>query len=50
MNAKLIQPLGETEEHLCFVAKRDIEAGDELLFEYGDRRRNVCNQNQWLRH
>ncbi len=53
MNAKLIQTLGETggkEEHLCFVAKRDIEVGEELLFDYGERRRDVCNHFHWLRN
>ncbi len=53
MNAKMIQTLEETEgeeEHLCFIAKRDIQLGEELLFDYGERRREVCKHFQWLRH
>ncbi len=57
MNAKVIQSVEETdyeraeeEEYLCFIAKRDIEEGEELLFDYGERRREVCNHFQWLRH
>jgi histone-lysine N-methyltransferase SETD8 len=35
--------------HLVFFATRDIAAGEELLFDYGDRRPDVVAANPWLR-
>ncbi len=35
--------------HLCFFAKRDIAAGEELLIDYGDRRKDVVAANRWLK-
>ncbi|KRZ75660.1 N-lysine methyltransferase SETD8-B [Trichinella papuae] len=34
--------------HVIFLAKRDIEAGEELLYDYGDRRKNAVEANPWL--
>jgi hypothetical protein len=37
--------------HACFLAKRDIEVGEPLLIDYGERRREVVNApgNAWLK-
>ncbi len=35
--------------HLCFLAKRDIQPGEELLIDYGEKRREVLKENQWLK-
>uniref|UniRef100_A0A915DFH0 [histone H4]-lysine(20) N-methyltransferase n=1 Tax=Ditylenchus dipsaci TaxID=166011 RepID=A0A915DFH0_9BILA len=34
--------------HLIFVAKRNLEVGEELLYDYGDRTPCTVAQNQWL--
>jgi histone-lysine N-methyltransferase SETD8 len=34
--------------HLVLIAKRDIEIGEELLYDYGERRPGVISQNPWL--
>ena len=36
--------------HIVFVAKRDILPGEELLYDYGDRRRDAVIANDWLLH
>lgn len=33
---------------VAMIAKANIEAGDELLFDYGDRGKGVLANNQWL--
>jgi len=38
-----------TRIHVCFFALRDIRAGEELLFEYGDKRRDVVRALPWLK-
>ena len=35
--------------HLCFFAKRNINAGEELLIDYGDRDRTRMEAFPWLR-
>jgi len=35
---------------LILVAKRDIEAGEEVLYDYGDRRKNAIRHHPWLTH
>lgn len=34
---------------VCLFSTRDIEAGEELFFDYGDRRAKVLQDNPWLR-
>uniref|UniRef100_A0A915M461 [histone H4]-lysine(20) N-methyltransferase n=2 Tax=Meloidogyne incognita group TaxID=654580 RepID=A0A915M461_MELJA len=34
--------------HLILVAKRDINIGEELLYDYGERRTEVIAKNPWL--
>ena len=34
--------------HLCFIAKKNIDINEELLYAYGERRRNVIKDNPWL--
>jgi SET domain-containing protein len=46
-NTKLVWDKRADEGHL--VAVRDIGAGEEILFDYGDRRRDVVTDNPWLR-
>ncbi|UKK00202.2 [Histone H3]-lysine(4) N-trimethyltransferase [Theileria orientalis] len=33
---------------LIFIAKRDIDSGEELLVDYGERDPNVIRENPWL--
>ena len=33
---------------IIFKAKMDLEPGTELLFDYGDKRRDVVDANTWL--
>ncbi|CAG7722770.1 unnamed protein product [Allacma fusca] len=35
---------------LILVAKRDIEIGEEILYDYGDRRKNAIRHHPWLIH
>lgn len=35
--------------HLCLFAKRNIQMGDELLYDYGDRRFRTIAYNPWLK-
>uniref|UniRef100_A0AC35TRF0 [histone H4]-lysine(20) N-methyltransferase n=1 Tax=Rhabditophanes sp. KR3021 TaxID=114890 RepID=A0AC35TRF0_9BILA len=35
--------------HLVLIAIRDIEEGEELLFDYGDRTKTAVAANPWLR-
>jgi histone-lysine N-methyltransferase SETD8 len=34
---------------IVFIALSDIQKGTELLFDYGERRREVIQRNPWLR-
>lgn len=34
--------------HLIFIALRDIEADEEILYDYGERDRNAIRSNPWL--
>lgn len=34
---------------IVFVTTRRIEEGEEILFDYGDRRRDVISSNPWLK-
>ncbi|KAJ8260834.1 hypothetical protein COCON_G00165570 [Conger conger] len=36
--------------HLILVASRDIEDGEELLYDYGDRSRASIEAHPWLKH
>jgi histone-lysine N-methyltransferase SETD8 len=35
--------------HVCFLAKRDIDVGEPLLIDYGERRRDVVASFPWLK-
>ena len=35
--------------HLCFFACEDIDVGEELLYDYGERKKDIVEQNEWLR-
>ena len=37
-------------ENLIFVlfARKEVNVGDELLYDYGDRRKEVLEANAWL--
>ena len=34
--------------HMYFVTTRDIHAGEEILYDYGDRRKEVIKDFPWL--
>lgn len=34
--------------HLVLLAKEDIKAGEELTYDYGDRRREALIHHPWL--
>uniref|UniRef100_A0A0G2JTW4 N-lysine methyltransferase KMT5A n=2 Tax=Rattus norvegicus TaxID=10116 RepID=A0A0G2JTW4_RAT len=36
--------------HLIFIASRDIAAGEELLYDYGDRSKASIEAYPWLKH
>lgn len=36
--------------HLILIASRDIAAGEELLYDYGDRSRASLEAYPWLKH
>ncbi|XP_030650286.1 lysine methyltransferase 5Ab [Chanos chanos] len=36
--------------HLILVASRDIEPGEELVYDYGDRSREAIAAHPWLKH
>ena len=36
------------EPHLCFFSTEDINIGDELLYDYGDKTKDVLRDNKWL--
>ena len=35
--------------HLILVAGRDIEVGEELVYDYGDRSKEAIENNPWLK-
>ena len=37
-----------TSFHLILIAKRDIDIGEELLYDYGERRPEIIAKNPWL--
>ena len=34
--------------YLCLMASRDIAVGEELLYDYGERRKEVVDSLPWL--
>uniref|UniRef100_A0A8C5LUL7 [histone H4]-lysine(20) N-methyltransferase n=1 Tax=Leptobrachium leishanense TaxID=445787 RepID=A0A8C5LUL7_9ANUR len=36
--------------HLVLIASRDIKAGEELLYDYGDRSKSSLEAHPWLKH
>ena len=34
--------------YLCLLASRDVKVGEELLYDYGERRRGVVQSLPWL--
>jgi SET domain-containing protein len=42
-----IRSIDET-PHLFFTALRNISAGEELVYDYGDCRKEAIAQNPWL--
>jgi len=41
-------PIGDR-PHLIFVAARDIDAGEELMYDYGDRSKEAAEAHPWLK-
>lgn len=48
-NVKPVIRCVDCQMQVVFVAKRDIDAGEEILFDYGDRRAAVLLSHKWLR-
>lgn len=51
-NANLVTKLIVTADgtpHIMFKTKTNIAAGQELLFDYGDKRKSVVQANPWLK-
>jgi SET domain-containing protein len=38
----------DTIPHIFLKTKRDILAGEELLYDYGERRRDILDAHPWL--
>ena len=47
LETKVVE-IEEGEPHLCFFASKEVNVGDELLYDYGDRRKEVLEANEWL--
>ena len=49
-NQNLVTKVSELngKPHLCFIAKKNTDINEELLYAYGERRRNVFKDNPWL--
>jgi histone-lysine N-methyltransferase SETD8 len=47
-NLRTIKLVIEHIPHLAFIAKRDIEKGEELAYDYGDYDGEVTSELQWL--
>lgn len=47
-NLKTRTFLVEESPHLVLFADRDIEPGEELSYDYGDRRKTVLESHPWL--
>jgi len=41
-------PIGDR-PHLIFIAARDIDAGEELMYDYGDRSKEATEAHPWLK-
>lgn len=35
---------------LFFLAKRDINTNEEVVYDYGERRKHILDENPWLRY
>ena len=46
VSAKLLELGGKP--HLCLVAARDIQPGEELQYDYGERSKAVIESYSWL--
>lgn len=49
-NANVLTKVIEVDSYpyLCLIAARDIPKGEELLYDYGDRRDDVIKAMPWL--
>uniref|UniRef100_A0A914HVB6 SET domain-containing protein n=2 Tax=Globodera TaxID=31242 RepID=A0A914HVB6_GLORO len=43
-----VADFGCSDFHLILVARRDIDIGEELLYDYGERRPEILAKNQWI--
>lgn len=48
-NAEIVKVAVDKIPHVCLVASRDIDVSEEILFDYGDRRPEVTENNPWLK-
>jgi histone-lysine N-methyltransferase SETD8 len=47
-NCYIKKVVASGQPHIFLVAKQDICAGTELLWNYGERRKNILKYNTWL--
>ena len=40
----------DTIPHIIFIAKKDIRRDEELLYDYGERRKHILDAFPWLGH
>ena len=43
-------PEVDGQPRLCLIAARDIEQGEELLYDYGERRSKAIQAHAWLKN
>jgi histone-lysine N-methyltransferase SETD8 len=48
-NVKAKSAVVEGKPRLFFIATKDIGRGEEVLVDYGDRRKDVMEENPWLK-
>ena len=47
-NLKMRVVVVDGEPRIVFIALRRIANGTELLYDYGDRRKDIVKENSWL--
>ena len=40
----------EGEPRVVFVACKEIEIGEEIMYDYGEKRKDFLDRNPWLRY
>ena len=40
----------DDQPYLCLLAAREIETGEELEYDYGERKKDIMEAHQWLKN